>query len=108
MARGPDLSPEMQAYAATAAIGMALVLLADLALLWVMVASRLRGKPLLARRWSAAHVLIAFQGWLLITLGFGIAADALSPSEPARSAAAHVQLQLAPALVVALLVVQNL
>jgi CAAX protease family protein len=109
MARGADLSPEMQAYAATAAIGMAVILLADLALLWVMVAGRLRGKPLLARRWSAAHVLIAFQAWLLITLGFGILAGfALAIAAYVTGGGTRVEQQWMSPLIVALLVVQNL
>ncbi|MGI8970174.1 MAG: hypothetical protein ACR2HB_05640, partial [Dehalococcoidia bacterium] len=67
---GLHLSPEMQAYVAVVAIGAAVIILADLALLWVLAVGWLRGEPLLARRWSAAHVLIAFQAWLLITLVF--------------------------------------
>src|SRR5712692_357880 len=107
MARGPDLSPEMEAYFAVAAISVAVVLLADLARLWVMVAGRLRGKAVLARRWSAAHVLVAFQGWLLLTLGFGIAV-ALAFTGPATGGATRSEQQWMSPLVVATLIVQNI
>jgi membrane protease YdiL (CAAX protease family) len=52
------------------AVGAALVLLADLALLWVLAVGRAQGRRLLARRWSVAHVLIGFQAWLWLTVLF--------------------------------------
>jgi uncharacterized protein len=109
MAPGPDLSPELRAYFALTAIGLAVVLLADLALLWVSVVARLRGKPLLARRWSAAHVLVAFQAWLLITLGFVIAAGAvLGIIGAVTGSEAHQEQWWAGPLVIAALIVQNI
>jgi uncharacterized protein len=62
------LSPEQAAYLRVMGWGAGLVLLADLALLWVLIIGWMRGRSLLARRWSAAHVLIAFQAWLVPTL----------------------------------------
>jgi membrane protease YdiL (CAAX protease family) len=62
------LSPEQAAYLRVMGWGATLVLLADLALLWVLISGWTRGRSLLARRWSAAHVLIAFQAWIIPTL----------------------------------------
>jgi uncharacterized protein len=99
----------MRAYLALTAIGLAVVLLADLALLWVSVTGRLRGKPLLARRWSAAHVLVAFQAWLLITLGFVIAAGVvLGMVEVITGSRTHVEQRWMGPLVIAALIVQNI
>lgn len=104
---GPNFSPALQAYVAVVAIAAAAVLLADLALLWVIAIGWLRGKLLLARRWSAAHVLVAFQVWLLITLVFAVGAAivfALAAPTPAPGA----QPAWTGPLVIATLVVQNL
>jgi uncharacterized protein len=65
MSRG---SPEETATLTVLAFGMVVLMLADLALLGVVLAGRARGRPLLARRWSVAHVLVAFQVWLTPTL----------------------------------------
>jgi uncharacterized protein len=63
-----ELSPEQAAYLRVMGFGAGLVLLADLALLWALIIGWTRGRPLLARRWSVAHVLIAFQAWIVTTL----------------------------------------
>jgi membrane protease YdiL (CAAX protease family) len=109
MARGPNLSPEAQAYFALFAIGLAVVLLADLALLWVIVVGRAREKPLLARRWSAAHVLVAFQAWLLITAGFALAAGiVLAIAELVTGSGARVEQRWMSPILIATLIVQNI
>jgi membrane protease YdiL (CAAX protease family) len=64
------LGPEQEAYLKIFGAGAGLVLLADLVLLWVLIFGWTRERSLLARRWSAAHVLIAFQAWLVPTLVF--------------------------------------
>src|SRR5438445_10399037 len=109
MVQGPRLTPELLAYLEVAAIGAGIVLLADLALLWVWVAGRIRGQSLLARRWSAAHVLVAFQAFLLLTLGFGILAVVmLALALPAGASGTRAEQQWTSAGVITALVVQNI
>src|SRR5947209_16671993 len=62
------MGPEQAAYLKIFGAGAGLVLLADFVLLSMLVLGWMRERPLLARRWSAAHVLIAFQAWMLPTL----------------------------------------
>src|SRR5262249_40015618 len=71
------LSPADRAMLELVGIGAALVLLADLVLLWAVVAGRAEGRSPLARRWSAAHVLVAFQAWLWLTLMFACSLGAV-------------------------------
>jgi membrane protease YdiL (CAAX protease family) len=76
----PPGSPEQAAALAVLGYGMGVLLAADLALLAVLFGGWMRGRSLLARRWSAAHVLVAFQAWLVPTLlvaGAGTAAMAM-------------------------------
>src|SRR6266568_3639749 len=109
MVQGPRLTPELLAYLEVAAIGAGIVLLADLALLWVWVAGRIRGQSLLARRWSAAHVLVAFQAFLLLTLGFGILAVVmLALAMPAGASGTRAEQQWTNAGIITALVVQNI
>jgi uncharacterized protein len=63
----PRGSPEEAAVLRVMAWGVALLVMADLAVLAAAVAGWARGRSLLARRWSAAHVLMAFQAWLVPT-----------------------------------------
>src|SRR5947209_2831726 len=67
-----SMGPEQTAYLKIFGAGVGLVLLADFVLFSVLVLGWMRERPLLARRWSAAHVLIAFQAWMLPTLLFTV------------------------------------
>jgi len=108
MVLGSHLSPEQQAYFAVIGIAAGLILLADMVLLWVVVAGWLRGRSLLARRWSAAHVLIAFQAWLLPTLGIGVVAGiALAIAAPDPKAEALLEHQWMSGLVAASVLIQS-
>src|ERR1700737_2994316 len=108
MVLGSHLSPEQQAYLAVIGMAAGLILLADLVLLWVLVAGWLRGRSLLARRWSAAHVLIAFQAWFLPTLGIGVLAGiALAVAAPDLKAEALLEHRWMSRLVVATVLTQS-
>lgn len=107
MAFGPSLSRELQAFVAVIAAGAAVVLLADLIVLWVLAIGWLRGKSLLARRWSAVHVLVAFQVWMLITLVFAVMAT-LALTLTALGGAGSAHARGAALIVVITLIVQNL
>jgi CAAX protease family protein len=99
-------SAEQAVYLHLLAAGGGALLLANLALSAVLALGRATGRPLLARRWSAAHVLIGFQAWLLPTLlitAFG-AAMALGPAA-SGGAAADAQ-RLGPVLIGGI-IVQN-
>jgi membrane protease YdiL (CAAX protease family) len=102
------IGPEQSAYLELLGAIGAVILLADLALLWVLLVGWMRGRSLLAPRWSAAHVLIAFQAWLLPTLLFllvgGIAAALVSP--PGHGAFSS-ESTIVRWLMLAALVVQN-
>jgi len=73
-----SLTPEQIAYLKLLGIGAGIVLLADVVLFWVLVTGWMRERSLLARRWSAAHVLIAFQAWLLPTIVFTVLGAAVA------------------------------
>src|SRR6266849_4388941 len=90
MVQGPRLTPELLAYLEVAAIGAGIVLLADLALLWVWVAGRIRGQSLLA-------------------LGFGILAVVmLALAMPAGASGTRAEQQWTSAAIISALVVQNI
>ena len=82
-----SLTPEQIAYLKLLGIGAGIVLLADVVLFWVLVTGWMRERSLLARRWSAAHVLIAFQAWLLPTIVFTVVGAAVAAAVlPSRAA----------------------
>src|SRR5687767_8540447 len=68
MSAAPVPSPEAEALRQVVLVGMGMLLTADLAFLAVVTAGWIRGRSLLARRWSSAHVLVVFQACLLLTL----------------------------------------
>lgn len=99
----PSGSPEQAATLAVLAWGVAALLLADLALVAVVILGRATRRPLLARRWSAAHVLVAFQAWLVPTLlvaAIGTAAVAVRAPGGATPDLAWLRPVLLTALVV--------
>src|SRR5690349_7080992 len=102
-------TPADSAYAHLLLLGLGILLLADLALVVAMVASRTNGKRLLARRWSVAHVLVGFQAWLGLTLLVtAVAAACFSLQGPGGGAEARLDdLALRPLLLFAV-IAQNL
>ncbi len=104
----PNITPEQSALMRLVLLVAGLILLADLALFGVIVAGRVRGRSLLARRWSAAHVLIGFQAWLAITLfvsGVGMAVATVGASGASLGALAASPLMRS--VLLGSLVVQN-
>jgi membrane protease YdiL (CAAX protease family) len=101
------LSPEDRALFEVVGVGVGLVLLADLALLWVLMVSRAQGRRLLARRWSAAHVLVGFQAWLWLTLVFAcVVATAIAVLFPGGGMARDDSKAMG-AVIIASLIAQN-
>jgi hypothetical protein len=68
----PAISPELGAAILLALVVMGMVLaVIDVAIVATWLADNDREKPLLARRWSLAHVFLGLQGWLAVTLVIG-------------------------------------
>jgi membrane protease YdiL (CAAX protease family) len=65
----PDISPQLATVILLALVVVgALLAVIDVALIAVWVSDSGREKPLLARRWSLAHVFLGLQAWLALTL----------------------------------------
>jgi membrane protease YdiL (CAAX protease family) len=91
------LPPDQGALLRLLLLVLAALMLADLVLLSLAAVGRASRKPLLASRWSAAHVLIAMQAWMALTLFLvGVVAAiaaVVTSSVPARAAANDTWMQ---------------
>jgi membrane protease YdiL (CAAX protease family) len=102
-------SESEQALAVLLGVAFGLLLLADLVLGVVLLIGWASGRSLLARRWSAAHVLIAFQAWMLPTLMVAVLGMVIGELlQPGSAATGRLAPSLERPVYLTLLVGQNL
>jgi membrane protease YdiL (CAAX protease family) len=74
LATPPPTSPELELprYLLYALALFLFILIADVAIIAVWSSDARRPRPLLAPRWSLAHLFLGFQGWIFLTAALGV------------------------------------
>lgn len=108
MLQASELTPEQQAYLGVVAAAAGVLLAADLVLLGALEIGKLRARSLLARRWSAAHVLVAFQAWLIPVIGCMLLTGiVLAVASPDAKKALQLEQRWMPGLIAGYVIVQS-